>query len=263
MGESRVANVDLIVIATGRYKVFLGQFIESAYSHVKGLRGIYVLSDERPAITRTKIHWLPWGHLPWPLPTLLRYRAIVGYQQEFPSEGVIVYVDVDMRFVGPVDFRGITGVFAVEHPGYVNAEPEKLPYETRPESAFALEATPGSKYFCGGVQGGDSSSFLGAVNELAAMIHTDLAKGVVPIWHDESAWNWWCANNPPNQVLSSDYCTPDNVAGPSARIIAISKNHDYFRGESRIASLKFSLWLRNTAGRLKHHKMGLRRNRGE
>lgn len=258
-----MADVDLIVIATGRYKVFLGQFLESAYLNVRGLRGIYVLSEERPLSMYAKIHWLPWGHLPWPLPTLLRYQAIAGYRTEFPTDGVLVYVDVDMRFVGPADFRSIIGVFAVEHPGYVNAGPEKLPYETRPESAFALEATAESKYFCGGVQGGDSSSFLDAVTGLAGLIHIDLAKGVVPIWHDESAWNWWCANNPPNQVLSSDYCTPDHVAGPSARIIAISKNHHYFRGGSRIDSRRVKRWLRRTANRLNHHLVLGRRNWGE
>ena len=258
-----MADVDLIVIATGRYKEFLGQFLESAYLNVRGLRGIYVLSDERPPPMYAKIHWLPWGHLPWPLPTLLRYQAIAGYRTEFPTDGVLVYVDIDMRFVGPVDFRSITGVFAVEHPGYVNAGPEQLPYETRPESAFALEASAGSKYFCGGVQGGESTIFLEAVQELAGRIQIDLDKGVVPIWHDESAWNWWCANNRPNQVLSSDYCTPDHVGSPSARIIAISKNHHYFRGGRRISSPRVKGWLRHPASRLKYHLVLSRRNRGE
>lgn len=258
-----MANVDLIVIATGRYKEFLGQFFESAYLNVKGLRGIYVLSDERPPPMYPEIHWLPWGHQPWPLPTLLRYRAITAYEEEFPSDGVLVYVDIDMRFVRPVDFGSITGVFAVEHPWYVNAEPEMLPYENRPESAFSLESTVGSKYFCGGVQGGDSSSFLEVVKELAGMIQGDLAKGIVPIWHDESAWNWWCANNPPNQVLSSDYCTPDHAASSSAQIIAISKNHVYFRGGSRISSVRVKGRLRHAASRLKRHRLLARRNRGD
>jgi histo-blood group ABO system transferase len=246
-----VTNVDLIVMATGRYKKFLNQFLDSARLHVKGLRGIYVLSDEKPTSTDVNVHWLPWEHMQWPLPTLLRYQAIARYEMEIPTDGVLAYVDVDMRFVGPVDFREITGTFAVEHPGYQNAEPENLPYETRPESAFWIKAARGAKYFCGGVQGGASLGFLEAVKELAGIIQFDLDKGIIPIWHDESAWNWWCATHPPQLVLSSDYCTPDLNAGPSALIIAISKDHDYYRGGNRFSLRRFLVFGRTAASRLK------------
>lgn len=251
MTDVDVTSIDLIVMATGRYKKFLNQFLDSAHLHVEGLREIYVLSDEKPASTDVNVHWLPWQHMQWPMPTLLRYQAIAGYQMKFPRDGVLAYVDVDMRFVGPVDFRGITGTFAVEHPGFQNANSENLPYESRTESAFWLEAVPGAKYFCGGVQGGGSLSFLEAVNELAGMIQVDLDKGIIPIWHDESAWNWWCATHPPQFVFSSDYCTPDFDAGPAARIIAISKDHDYYRGGKRFSLRRLLVLSRAAARKLK------------
>jgi histo-blood group ABO system transferase len=118
---------------------------------------------------------------------------------------------------------------AVEHPGYVGQAAEGLPYERRLESACRVPPGAAKKYFCGGVQGGQASQYLDACAEMASWIQSDLDRDIIPVWHDESAWNRYCALNPPTTVWGPEYCSPEHEGNPGARIIALDKNHDAFR----------------------------------
>ena len=40
------------------------------------------------------------------------------------------------------------------------------------------------------------------------MIDADAAAGIVPRWHDESAWNRYLIDHPPTLTLGCDYCRP-------------------------------------------------------
>lgn len=224
-----MTTVGVVVIATGRYASFLPPLVESAVKHVEGLERIFVLSDSAPDHSSPEVLWLPWGHFSWPFPTLLRYRAMTAYSQLLKTVDVLLYVDVDMLFVGSTDVRQCEALFAVHHPGYSSARGVSLPFENRRESSFRVVENEDSRYFCGGVQGGQSGVYLEACKELAQLIEADLANDIVPIWHDESAWNWWCDQHAPSLELSDDYCTPDNRDISRARIVALTKDHDYYR----------------------------------
>jgi len=216
-------------MATGRYISFLPPLIESAVKHVEGLEQIFVLSDSKPDFSNSNVQWLPWGHFAWPFPTLLRYRAMTAYSHILKAVDVLLYVDVDMLFTGSTDVRRCQDIFAVHHPGYVSAGGGALPFEKKKKSSFRVVANEKSRYFCGGVQGGRSAVYLQACAELAELIEVDLGNDIVPIWHDESAWNWWCHQHAPSLELSDDYCTPDSRDISQARIVALTKDHSYYR----------------------------------
>ncbi|GAW51913.1 MULTISPECIES: hypothetical protein [unclassified Nocardioides] len=227
--SSETTRVGLIVIATGRYVEFVDQLLASAHEHVAGLHRLYVLSDRRPP-DDPRIVWLPWGHIGWPYPTLLRYRAIAAHQDILRECDILVYSDVDMRFVASFDMTQIRGIFAVSHPGYVGATPDSLPYERNPASQAYVPVGSGLEYFAGGVQGGRAEIYLDACEQMAARVQEDLNAGIVPVWHDESIWNGWLIDHPPDLVLGSEYCTPETAAGPQSVLLALDKDHARLRG---------------------------------
>lgn len=222
-------SVCMVTMATGRYAGFVPALVDSARRHVQGLGGVCLLSEAPVTVPGSEMTWLPWGHFAWPYPTLLRYRAMSAYSRTLLAYDVVFFIDVDMLFVGSVDLTAVSGHFAVAHPGYVDVEPDDLPYERRSESAAFVPVGEGTQYFCGGVQGGSSEAYVAAVSAMADRVDADLAHDLVPVWHDESVWNRWCLDNPPCQVFSSDYCTPEGARSPRSRIVALRKGHDHFR----------------------------------
>ena len=229
-----MSELALVVTASGHYQVFLPALVASAEAHVTGLDHVYVLSETRPDFPAgTPVTWLPWGHGPWPFATLMRARALTAYADVLSTSRRLLQCDADMRFVGPVDLTAIDGIVAVEHPIYVGAPVAALPYETRPASRATLPPGSDTRYVAGGVQGGTTDEYLHACAVMAAWIQADLDEGIIPIWHDESMWNRYCAEFPPAAVLDSSYCRPDTDPGPAPRILALTKDHAAMRDQPR------------------------------
>lgn len=227
--------LNLVTIATGRYDIFLPQLVKSARQFLPELNKIFVLSDVKPP-DELAIEWLPWGHFQWPLTTLMRYQAMSVYSEcsELFDCEVILYTDVDMLFVGEVNIPDITGLISVEHPGFVGTSPESLPLEKNPKSTFFVNPTKGQRYFAGGFQGGCAKSYLNACHSLANAINEELFSGRIPVWHDESAWNFYLTKNQPALVLSRNYCTPEKEANAESRVLALDKDHDVLRNVPKI-----------------------------
>ena len=220
-------RVSLVVIATGRYDRFIPDLVDGARTHVVGLANVFVLSD-RP-VRHAGTVWLPWGHLPWPYPTLLRYRAIAAYESVLKSTDVLVYVDVDMRFERRIDWRQCEGLLAVLHPGFVEKDEAAFPYERRVQSRAAIPSGAGKAYYAGGVQGGRAETYLEATRVMASWVQADLENDLVPVWHDESVWNRFCLEQPPEMVLPPTFCSPEHEGRSGAYITALDKNHDELR----------------------------------
>ena len=237
VGRFPSVGIGLVVIATGRYRRFLPGLVASAEVHVAGLDRIVALVDDVRSVPRSPVVTaLPFEHRPWPYPTLLRYRAMDDHRQLLGETDHLVYIDVDMRFassfVSPVE----RGVFAVQHPYFVDAPPSELPYERDPASRAFVATGDGERYVAGGVQGGRSTDYLDAITEMAGWIDGEMVAGRTPIWHDESIWNRWCIEHPPAVVLDERYCWPEERTDGSPVIVALQKRHDYYRASTRRAA---------------------------
>lgn len=227
-------TVGLLVVATGPYQRFIPGLVSSARRHLVGLDRVFILADIPPAELDVSVVWLPWGHLPWPYPTLLRYRAFDAYREVLGQVDVLLYVDVDSIFVADLDIRNVSGLLAVDHPGYIGVARADLPYERRNSSVCSVGPDEGDRYFCGGIQGGGASAYLEASSTLAALVQEDVSRGLVPLWHDESAWNRLCVSFPPTMVLGPEHCSPEHVHNPDAVIVALDKDHDSLREVPRL-----------------------------
>ena len=228
-----MSSIALVTMATGRYQRFLPLLVGSASKYLSGLSKIFVLTDSRPEIdSPTDLEWLPWGRFDWPLPTLTRHRAIRSYGDRFHDVSTILHIDVDMVFVRETHFEP-SPLFAVRHPGYANSARSSFPYETNQSSTSFIPIDQGSRYFAGGVQGGNTESYLHACGVLSDMVQQDLRRGIVPIWHDESAWNRLCVDVVGLLELEPSYCTPQRDLSEETKIIALDKNHRRMRRNFR------------------------------
>jgi hypothetical protein len=208
MGEDMIG---LFFIATGKYQRFVPDITRQA-------EALFLPDHDKKIVVITE------PHLPWPLPTLLRYHLMLeSGALDFDH---IYYMDVDMRIERPIGHEIIGDLVAVEHPGYVG-KTRGLPFEHRPESACFCNR--GLRYFAGGFQGGSRWGYGEAIQRCRSAINLDLANGIIPTWHDESAWNWFLVDNTPTVVLSPDYCSRPFERHETRRIVALDKNHAEMR----------------------------------
>lgn len=159
----------------------------------------------------------------WPYPTLLRYTLFLNQEEYLKKFDYIFYCDLDMKFVNIVGDELLgPGLTAAQHPMYALRKEYWPPYEPNPESQAYIKrpgmitqenGKPRFKplYFAGGLQGGQGPLFLEAMRVMKKMIDTDLKNNYIPIWNDESVWNKYLFENPPNIVLSPSYVYPDSL----------------------------------------------------
>lgn len=201
----------LLIIATGeKYHAFVPQLLESAQEFFVEHDAIVWTDTLEAASTFDAKFVLIKEALGFPKETLYRYHTILQQDWQLKKYDQVFYIDSDMRFVAPVGEEIFSnGITATLHPGYVGScgTPER-----RIHSAASI--TPGSvnKYFCGGFNGGATSTFLRMATDLAYHISVDESCGVLAVWHDESHLNRYLHEHPPCTVLDPSYCYPENAS---------------------------------------------------
>jgi hypothetical protein len=112
----------------------------------------------------------------------------------------------------------------VQHPGHFNTPKEYLPYERRIISRFNIPEGYGKYYYQGCFNGGRTKEFLEMSLSLDMLIKEDLRCNIIPVWHDESALNWYYYQRQPI-MLDPGYAYPESWNIPFKRkIIQLDKN---------------------------------------
>ena len=165
----------------------------------------------------------PTESVPWPMPTLMRYHLFLQQEEKLKEYDYIFYCDVDMEFVNIVGDEILgQGLTAAPHPGYYVRKEVYPPYEPNILSASYIPR-PGRvvnedgkkrfrpEYYAGGFQGGKSAIYIQAMKECKKLIDVDQKVGYIPIWNDETAWNKYLFENPPEIMLTPSYIYPDSL----------------------------------------------------
>jgi hypothetical protein len=108
----------------------------------------------------------------------------------------------------PVNSR--CGIVATLHPGFFKRDKKKYSYERRNKSAFCIPFGDENNYYQGCFNGGRSKSFIEMSEILKSKIDTDLSNNIIPIWHDESALNWYLIDKDP-LILGPNYAYPEYI----------------------------------------------------
>lgn len=225
-------RVALLIIATGeKYRTYIKPLIESANKYL--IEHDTILFTDTDYFDEMTIVYQKDAE-GYPNETLHRYHTFLKIESLLDEYDQIFYVDIDAVFVAPVGeeiFSG--GITATLHPGYVGTSGTP---ERRIESMVAIPPGSSNKYFCGGFNGGNAQEFIHMARYIRDLIDIDTANGIIPIWHDESATNYYLYHNPPAKILGPSYCYPENAGphyldkwaaagiNPTPKILALTKD---------------------------------------
>ena len=229
--------INIITICTGKYTRFFNDLYASAEKHFlpNHEKNYYVFTDGEihNASNVIKIHQ---EQRPWPYSTMMRFHM---FNKLLLNDSDYVYfLNANMLFVDDVNEEAIPdssndNLMGVAHPGYYDKPMWLLPYERNIISRLHIPLTIGKTYYQGCFNGGRAKEFMQMSNDLAALIDLDLKCGHIPVWHDESALNWYyCFRNP--LILNPGYAYPEGWVLPfQQKVLQLDKSklggHEYLR----------------------------------
>lgn len=233
-------KIGLLLIATGKYDRFLQGLISSADNFfLTGNYDVtyYIFGDKSPTVsTNRKVIHIPIEHKGFPYATLDRYKHFTNNSEKLKSENYLYYVDVDCLFIDHVGQEILGDLVGVRHCGFINKQGT---YEDKPNSVFYADPSRYKYYFGGGFQGGKMEDYLKLSKWCYDNIEQDLANGLMPRWHDETALNKYLLDNPPDVILTPSYHYPQGNIEVykqewlpktfSPKILLLDKNHDEIR----------------------------------
>lgn len=233
-------KVGILYICCGRYNVFWPGFYESAekllLNDCDKHYFVYTdaIDDER--FKHPNVTVIPQKNLGYPDSTLKRFEMFVRDETKFEGMDYLLFFNSNLvikKRITRTDLGLIDGtnLVATLHPGYVNKNNQKFPYERSINSKAYIAPGDGTSYFAGGLQGGTTQAYLNAAKEISANINQDLSEGVIAIWHDESHWNTYLKEQEAVHALGPEYLQPEGWALPKVAKILI-KNKDVWYGNA-------------------------------
>ncbi len=201
-------KVGLLLIATGKYDIFLQDVITSADKNFLTNDSVtyYVLSDKNTEIkSNRKIVNINIEHKPFPFATADRFKHFTNNADTFVNEDYLYYSDVDVLFVDKIDKEILGDLVGVRHCGFINSIGT---YETNPLSTAYIDPSKYKHYYGGGFNGGKRENYLEMAKWCYEAFEKDLANGIMPVWQDESLLNKYFSDHEPTVILSPAYHYP-------------------------------------------------------
>lgn len=227
-------NIGLLVIATGKYKIFLKDLIESSDKHFLTSHNVkyFLFVDEKiELISNREIEQILIEHKPWPFPTLLRYKHFVNSADKFKDLDYLYYVDSDMIFENTVSDEVFGDIVCVAHPWFIG---NRGTPENDKKSLAYIPDKLNFQYMAGAFFGGTKDCIMNMFQFIDKQIDIDYSRGVIAKWHDESHSNkffilYSTKVLPPEYCYNkqSPYCT--NVKQWIPRLVQVLKNENEMR----------------------------------
>lgn len=227
-------KIGLLIIATGKYKKFLKDLIDTAdnFFLIENEVTYLLFVDEFVDIkSNRKIKQVIIDHKPWPYPTLLRYKHFSDNSHLFSDMDYLYYVDSDMIFENKVDEEIFSDIVCVAHPWFIG---NRGTPENDSRSLAYIPDSVNFQYMAGAFFGGNKDCILNMFNFISRQIDIDHSRGIIAKWHDESHSNKFFILYK-TKVLSPEYCynkqSPycTNVKSWIPRIVQVEKNENEIR----------------------------------
>ena len=175
--------------------------------------------------------------LGWPEDTYQRPSLYLEQKDVLSAYTYIFSLDADL-----LPRREVTSVIngdlvGLKHPGMINSSPADFTFERRPESAAYIPVGEGKTYYQGSLYGGRSELVIQLWTEVKKQISTDLEKGIIARFHEESHLNHYLWKHPPTKELGPSYSFPGgwNIKGETMIIEHLDKGafggHSLFQSQ--------------------------------
>lgn len=230
-GFAKPYKVGLVVMATGKYTIFLENLLQSADKFfLPDHERIYFVFTDGQVPESDHIVRIEQKRLGWPHDTMMRFLVYLNAQAYLADLDYVFACDADMLFIDKIGDEILGQRVATRHPGYCLPHQYHDDYDRNPCSTAYVADNEGSYYFAGGFYGGTMLEFLKIASTCTDHILQDLDHGIIAKWHDESHLNRYFVDNPPTVILSPSYCYPEFWDLPfKPRLLALAKNHKEFQ----------------------------------
>ncbi len=210
-------KIQICIVATAKYIKFLPKLLDSIQQYwMTDLQtDVHIFTNRvkdcdmllsQNEFDRGVIQYHEVEHNAWPAATLYRFHFFKKYMRHITGHYVF-YIDADTIITSPIGKDILSPRTVVQHCGFVNGGGS---WETNQASRSYTPPSLRTKYYGGGFWGCDLVNFKMLVDRAVDMIDDDLAKGIMPVWHDESVLNAYMASAEPTKVLSPSYHYPEN-----------------------------------------------------
>lgn len=246
-------RIAILTIATGKYDMFIPDLIGSCESNfLPGWEKKYfVFTDSEKIKSSGNIIRIEQKKLGWPYDTMMRFHMFNSIKSELEKFDYVFFMNANMLVSSTVgsmilETEGTCGIIATLHPGYYGTIKLNYPVERNPKSVFFIKFGEETNYYQGCFNGGRSADFIRMSEILSSMINQDLFKEIIPIWHDETALNWYLNIRNP-KILDPTFAYPEapkewdqyrpliNIYGDPK---IIQKNKDNFGGAQNLRNFK-------------------------
>lgn len=235
-------KVGILYIATGKYDLFFERFYESCERNF--LPGVsktyYVWTDsDKEIFNKPNIQKIFLKKAGWPYDTMMRFHHFDDASAVLSKNDYLFFFNANMIVNNVITDQHIdlsNNIVVVDHPHFYGRHNSLFPYERNERSTLYIPGGKGQYYVQGCFNGGKSDYFLRMCEVLSIAISIDLSNNIIPIWHDESALNWWIwdENYKSVKVLDPGFAYPESMRLPFHKnIIQLDKNnyggHNYLR----------------------------------
>jgi len=157
-------RITLLIVATGKYTVFLPKLLKSVSDHFLTKHAVQVIIftdkeyDDGDASFDSlfdcsySFNWetILIDHKPWPHATLKRFHFFKENYAKLGNTDYYFYIDADTLITDDITDEILGKRVAVQHCGFMK---KRGTYETNPESYCFVEPHEGTHYFGGGFWG--------------------------------------------------------------------------------------------------------------
>lgn len=251
-GISKI-RIGILLVATGKYKLFLNNIIDKVMKHFlpNYQKLIFIFTDDpesiekRDNIITTKIY-----QRGFPGDTLYRYHYFLMRKHEIiQMTDVVYYMDVDMDIDKNIEENILpnekTPLIGTKHPGFYMKSSFEHTYGS-PEVREISTAYINPKdyvdcYIAGGFNGGISYEFIKMSKCIKKNIDIDDKKEIIAEWHDESHLNkYFTYNLNKFKILTPEYCWSKFMVVPMEKyIIALDKDHNFYRSSEKFITCNY------------------------
>lgn len=254
-------KIAILYVCTGEYTVFWKEFYLSfeRFFLPNTEKHYFVFGDNQMLYMegnseRIHKHLVP--HLPWPLPTLLRFWFFSEIKSELKEFDYICLMNANVicrDYVLEEEYlpRGELGekFMVTVHPGYEDQNPVYFPYERRKNCEACIPYHKGERYVFGAMNGGCAVAYLEMIEDLKNKSVNDLKKGIIAKCHDESYINAYMNNRTDVRYLSKIFCYPEGWGEEQdCKILGLDKakvlNVDYIKKAINSATQRRTLFRR-------------------
>ncbi|MFT3681683.1 MAG: family 6 glucosyltransferase [Ferruginibacter sp.] len=231
-------SIAILYICTGDYVVFWKNFYDSAEKFLlPGFDKDYFVFTDAAHVAGEElpnVHRVYQKALPWPYPTLFRFKFFTGIEAMLRSFDFIYFFNANIRIcktITPEAFLPAPDeeLVVTQHPGFWNKTNDTFTYERNPASAAYIPMGEGDVYAAGGLNGGSSSSYLQFIHTCHKNVEADIEKNIIALWHDESHLNKYIIGKKV-KVLHPGFLYPDGMELPFEKIIHLENKKDFIKG---------------------------------